>query len=108
MSTGRLATLPPDGDRTSIAARPACLVALDIGAREVVSLEEERPVERAGESVGEAIAEVQAGWVPAFAVFSKCIASQPCLFGVYRLEGYLGPGDEVIEITYAFGAVARL
>jgi hypothetical protein len=83
-------------------------VALEIGAREVVSLEKERLVERAGESVGEAIAEVQPRWVTTFAVFSKCVASQACLFNVYSLEGDLSSGDEVIEIAHAFSAVARL
>lgn len=73
-------------------------MALDVGIREIVFLEENRLIESTRQRVWEAVSENQAGAMATLAVCAKRITPDPGMFSVNRHDGDLGPGDEVVEI----------
>lgn len=75
----------------------------NVRLREVFTLEEQRLIEILGESVGKAVAKVQAGLVPAFAEIEKGLSGEIALFDCHGLNGDRRAAEEGFDLPHPLG-----
>ena len=90
--------LPCGGTRMAVGKSCASQGGDDVGLTEVVPLEQEGLARDLGERIGEAVAEIQSGRVPAFAKVEECLAREVRLLERERFDANPGSAKKNIPL----------
>lgn len=76
----------------------------DIGFLEVLSFKQKRLTRHLSQSMGEAVAKIQGGWMAAFAKVVECLPGHKWLFQRHGFDHNADSAKEGVQLTQDFGA----
>ena len=88
---------------TEASSTPVCLCCCDVGLAEVCSLEQQRFAARLGESISEAVSEIQPGWMATFSEIKKSLAREMSMFYAHRFNRNLRATKKRVALPTRIG-----